>query len=61
MILLIILHIKVLRQTCQKNIIRVIYEIFYIGMFSHEILGVQISSVRSFVHLFQNKMNEQIN
>ena len=25
------------------------------------ILGVQISSVRFFVHLFQNKMNEQIN
>jgi len=25
------------------------------------ILGVQISSVRSKMHLFQNKMNEQIN
>jgi len=27
----------------------------------YQLLGVQISSVRFFVHLFQNKMNEQIN
>jgi len=25
------------------------------------LLGIQISSVRFFVHLFQNKMNERIN
>jgi len=28
---------------------------------SSMLLGVQISSVRSKMHLFQNKMNEQIN
>ena len=28
---------------------------------SNVVLGVQINSIRFFVHLFQNKMNEQIN
>jgi len=33
-------------------------EIYYIYLYT---LGVQISSVRLKMHLFQNKMNEQIN
>jgi len=30
----------------------------YMMLYSCYVLGVQISSVRFFVHLFQNKMNE---
>jgi len=36
-------------------------DFFLLHLIYEKLLGVQISSVRFFVHLFQNKMNEQIN
>ena len=35
--------------------------LFQFNMFNLICVGVQISSIRFFVHLFQNKMNEQNN
>ena len=57
-----VIKLKIIFLRIQPCVIK-LYNNFFssIHFFKNIILGVQISSVRSKMHLFQNKMNEQIN